>query len=340
MFAVTAVVLDAPDASVPAAPAAMGTAAFAVPQGALAAHLRGDLPGSRVIAAPAAPAVASPPIAPVAEQLLAVERAIQADTVALAGFARALLSGGDARPTATSVADAYARADTAYRADLEAERTVYANAAHDPGIAATLAAWAGTASTDTATRVARNIDAVTASVRETEQRATDASTLAALGAIAPAQQAAIESGSPFIIPLTGVITQLFGPSTLGIEPTVAFAGVVYAHFHTGLDIAAPMDAPVRAAADGVVVFAGPQTDAGGTLVGYGNHVVIAHPQGFTTTYGHLDSITVTAGQLIAQGEVVGLEGSTGNSTGPHLHFEIRHDGMPLDPATYLQGQLP
>jgi murein DD-endopeptidase MepM/ murein hydrolase activator NlpD len=143
-----------------------------------------------------------------------------------------------------------------------------------------------------------------------------------------------------MIPLAGEITQPFGPTTLGIEPTAVMGGVVYLHFHAGLDIAAPFDTPVRASADGVVVFAGPQSDAAGHLAGYGNHVVIAHPQGFTTTYAHLDSITVTAGQVIAQGEVVGLEGSTGNSTGPHLHFEIRHDGVPLDPAAYLPGQLP
>ena len=342
MVAVTAIVVDTPDTGTPAAPAARAPVAVAlpVPPGALDAHLRGDLPGSRVVAAAPAALVPTPPIAPVAAQLLSVERAIQADTAALAGFTTALSSGNDAHPAPTTLTEAYTRVSATYTADLDAERAVYDHAAHDPGVAATLAAWAAATSPDNAVRINHNLDAVTASVRATEQRATDASTLAALGAIAPAQQAAIVSGSPFMIPLTGVITQPFGPTTLAIEPTVALAGVVFAHFHTGLDIAAPLDAPVRAAADGVVVFAGPQSDADGHLVGYGNHVVIAHPQGFTTTYGHLDAITVTAGQVIAQGEVVGLEGSTGNSTGPHLHFEIRHDGVPLDPAAYLPGQLP
>jgi murein DD-endopeptidase MepM/ murein hydrolase activator NlpD len=344
MLVVTAVVVDAPDASSPAPPTAPGRTAItvAVPPGALLAHLAGALPVARVVAAPPVPVpvITAKPTAPVAAQLVEVERAIQADATAVAGFARALSAGDDARPNGTSLAEAYARAGTAYRADLDRERAVYDHAAHDPSVAATLAAWATTNSADAAALVARNLEAVTSSVRAIEQRATDASTLAALGAIAPAQQAAIESGSPFMVPLPGGITQPYGPTSLGIEPTVTVVGVVYAHFHTGLDIGAPFDSPVRASADGVVIFAGPQTDAAGALVGYGNHVVIAHPQGFTSTYAHLDQITVTAGQVIAQGEAVGLEGSTGNSTGPHLHFEIRHDGVPLDPAAYLPGQLP
>ncbi|MFY9615154.1 MAG: M23 family metallopeptidase, partial [Candidatus Dormiibacterota bacterium] len=74
--------------------------------------------------------------------------------------------------------------------------------------------------------------------------------------------------------------------------------------------------------------------------GYGNYVVIAHPDGFFTLYGHLDTVAVKEGQVVHQGEIIGQEGSTGLSTGPHVHFEIRHNGTFLDPAPYLQGQIP
>jgi murein DD-endopeptidase MepM/ murein hydrolase activator NlpD len=100
-----------------------------------------------------------------------------------------------------------------------------------------------------------------------------------------------------------------------------------------------MGAPIHAAADGVVLLASASVDQTGKLVGYGNYVVIAHPDGFVTVYGHLQSIAVKAGQVVHQGQIVGYQGSTGWSTGPHLHFEIRHRGDWMDPAAYLAGQL-
>ena len=121
------------------------------------------------------------------------------------------------------------------------------------------------------------------------------------------------------------ISQPFGPSTFWFEP--AYGG--YKHFHTGIDLVEPFGSAIYAADDGVVVL------VGSTTSGYGKYVVIAHAGGFDTLYGHLSSILVKAGQRIAQGTPVGLEGSTGNSTGPHLHFELRIGQKPVDPTPYL-----
>ena len=143
----------------------------------------------------------------------------------------------------------------------------------------------------------------------------------------------------FHAPLSGVVTQAFGPTQFSLEPPVTYHGVFYPHFHTGLDIAAPLDTPVGAAAAGVVVLATSSVDAHGNLVGYGNYVVIKHGTHYETLYGHLDKLLVTVGQTVKQGQVIGLCGSTGWSTGPHVHFEIRLDGVYVDPAPYLAAQL-
>lgn len=104
--------------------------------------------------------------------------------------------------------------------------------------------------------------------------------------------------------------------------------------HEGLDIAVPTGTPVQAAKDGKVVFA----DNGG---GYGNLVVIQHGDGTFTKYAHQSQLNVQVGQEVKAGEVIGKSGSTGNSTGPHLHFEVRkgdwNNGAVLDPVAYLGG---
>ncbi len=121
------------------------------------------------------------------------------------------------------------------------------------------------------------------------------------------------------------ISQPFGPSTFWFEPAYGS----YAHFHTGIDLVEPFGSPVYAADDGVVALVGSSGS------GYGNYVVIAHAGGFDTLYGHLSTSLVQPGQRVTQGTAVGLEGSTGNSTGPHLHFELRIAQKPVDPAPYL-----
>jgi murein DD-endopeptidase MepM/ murein hydrolase activator NlpD len=123
----------------------------------------------------------------------------------------------------------------------------------------------------------------------------------------------------------GRITQPFGPSTLLLEPPLG----PYKHFHTGIDIAAPFGTTVTAAAAGVVVA------VGHSAVGYGNYVVIGHGGGIMTLYGHLLETDVVVGNLVARGQRIGLEGSTGWSTGPHVHFELRVKDAVTDPIPYL-----
>jgi murein DD-endopeptidase MepM/ murein hydrolase activator NlpD len=96
--------------------------------------------------------------------------------------------------------------------------------------------------------------------------------------------------------------------------------------HTGVDYAAPTGTPIRSVGDGVVEFAGVQR-------GYGNVVEIMHRDGKSTLYGHMSRIDVRKGQRIGQGDRVGAVGSTGWSTGPHLHFEFRVNGVHHDPMT-------
>lgn len=99
-----------------------------------------------------------------------------------------------------------------------------------------------------------------------------------------------------------------------------------ARFHKGLDIGAPYGAPIRAAIDGVVAFAGRSG-------GYGNFVKLAHGGGLATGYGHMSRIAVAPGTRVAQGQVIGYVGSTGLSTGPHLHYELWKNGSPINPRS-------
>ncbi len=99
-------------------------------------------------------------------------------------------------------------------------------------------------------------------------------------------------------------------------------------YHTGVDLASTVGAAVFAASTGRVIY------AGWNNWGYGRLIVVAHGP-FTTLYGHLDSINVSCGQMVNAGQVIGAIGSTGNSSGPHLHFEIRYNDIPTDPALYL-----
>ena len=121
-------------------------------------------------------------------------------------------------------------------------------------------------------------------------------------------------------PIRGRITSGFGYRRHPI-----FGGL---HLHTGIDIAAAYGRPISAADSGEIIFSG-------LWDGYGKAVVIDHGRGYTTVYGHMSRIYVQAGQAIDKGQVVGLVGSTGFSTGPHLHFEVRVNGHPVDPQSYL-----
>jgi len=99
-------------------------------------------------------------------------------------------------------------------------------------------------------------------------------------------------------------------------------------FHPGMDLVAPTGTPILAAAGGRVIFAGPKA-------GYGNAVEIDHGNGFVTRYGHASKIDVRVGQIVLPQEHIADVGSTGRSTGPHLHFEVLVNGQPVNPANYL-----
>jgi len=128
------------------------------------------------------------------------------------------------------------------------------------------------------------------------------------------------SSTPTIWPTQGWISSEFG------ERTSPFTG--RKEFHKGLDISTALGAPVYATAAGAVSFAGEGQGSGPT-------VTIEHPGGITTSYSHLREITVAQGQAVSRGEAIGTVGDSGRSTGPHLHYEIRLNGVPVNPMRYI-----
>ncbi len=137
-------------------------------------------------------------------------------------------------------------------------------------------------------------------------------------------------GSPFIWPIRfrgrPPITQPFGCSNLAGEPYSAEC--VSHRFHTGIDLGVPTGTPIYASAPGVAhVF---RSDRG-----YGNYVLLADGGGWFTLYAHLSDFLVHEGQVVDRAQPIAWSGSTGYSTGPHLHFEIRYGRKPVDPCAYL-----
>ena len=123
------------------------------------------------------------------------------------------------------------------------------------------------------------------------------------------------------------------PSAAGLiwpvqAPITSPFGWRWGRMHEGIDLGAAFGTPIVAAAPGTVIYAG-------WLGGYGNLTVIDHGGGLATAYGHQSRIDVAVGQQVAQGQVIGAVGSTGHSTGPHLHFEVRVNGQAVDPLGYL-----
>jgi murein DD-endopeptidase MepM/ murein hydrolase activator NlpD len=228
------------------------------------------------------------------------------------------------------------RLATLLEATLQQEYAFIATTAGDPAQAAALLQASTTRSAKVRDAVSYDVQAVQAQLAQQAAINQAAETSAARNAGAPVAAAAANGAPPQLAwPLNGVITQGFGASPLAFEPSVTLGGVTYPHFHTGLDISSALGTPVQAAADGVVALAGAQTDGQGHLVGYGNYVVIAHGGNMITLYGHLEQLLVRVGQAVHTGDPIGLEGSTGNSTGPHCHFEVRIGGTVTDPTTYL-----
>ena len=147
------------------------------------------------------------------------------------------------------------------------------------------------------------------------------------GVVVQAQQGRV---GPLVMPVNhATLTQPFGCTALEIEPwSAACAG---GHFHSGIDLAAPLDAPVYAATGGLVMMHRERA-------GYGLYIIVVHDPQLSTLYGHLDWPLVQPGDVVAAGQPIALMGSTGNSTGPHLHFEVRIAGVPVDPLPLLESK--
>jgi murein DD-endopeptidase MepM/ murein hydrolase activator NlpD len=128
------------------------------------------------------------------------------------------------------------------------------------------------------------------------------------------------SSTPAITPVRGILTSRYGNRA---DPMTHGRGN-----HQGIDIAANTGQPVVASGDGIVLRAEVQG-------GYGKAVFLAHGYGLTSRYGHLSAIDVRPGQRVKRGDVIGRVGSTGRSTGPHLHYEVRVDGEPVNPIAYM-----
>jgi murein DD-endopeptidase MepM/ murein hydrolase activator NlpD len=129
------------------------------------------------------------------------------------------------------------------------------------------------------------------------------------------------SGTTSSVSSSGMIWPVSGPVTSSF-------GWRWGRMHEGIDIGVAYGTAIHAAAAGTVIYCGWES-------GYGNFVVLDHGGGVATAYGHQSAIAVTCGQQVSQGEVIGYVGSTGHSTGPHLHFEVRVNGDPVDPMGYL-----
>jgi murein DD-endopeptidase MepM/ murein hydrolase activator NlpD len=129
--------------------------------------------------------------------------------------------------------------------------------------------------------------------------------------------------TPNVWPAQGLLFQRFGVRTDDTGPGGS-------HIHSGIDIASPKGNPVSAAADGTISLTERRGD-------YGNLVIVDHGQGISTWYAHLSAIFVVPGQVVKKGNIIGSVGSTGRSTGPHLHYEIRRSEQPLNPMLFILG---
>ena len=151
----------------------------------------------------------------------------------------------------------------------------------------------------------------------------------------------LPAGQKLVIPASGSVIDIIADSSRIKIPLLnawPVKGVVSSHFgmrngrmHEGTDLAADWGSPIRTVADGKVVFSGNRGD-------YGKAVIIDHGNGFRSLYGHASSLEVSAGDRVGQGDVIARIGSTGRSTGPHLHLELLYRGTPQNPERYLPGK--
>jgi murein DD-endopeptidase MepM/ murein hydrolase activator NlpD len=234
--------------------------------------------------------------------------------------------GAQDQRIAHDVRDAKAKAAAQRHATLETRRltaatvrAIAAKAEEARGVRDKLAA-----SRDSLASAEQLKSGALADVRETragylaEVDALQAQSAALAAAIRNAQAGSGSSGSASH---SGLVWPVSGPITSGF-------GTRWGRMHEGIDIAVPSGTPVHAAASGTVIYAA-------WMTGYGNLVVLDHGNGLATAYAHNSSLLVTVGQHVSQGQTISLSGSTGHSTGPHVHFEVRVNGVAVDPLGYL-----
>ena len=165
-----------------------------------------------------------------------------------------------------------------------------------------------------------NRQALESAISQLEKDSTSISLLIRQRSIGDRNGIVITGNGAISFPVDAEITSLFG---YRMHPILG-----YQKFHSGMDFGADSGTTIRAAAAGVVIFA----DWYG---GYGNTVIVDHGSGITTLYGHAEGFYIASGQAVQKGQPIAAVGSTGLSTGPHLHFEVRKDGEPIDPAQFL-----
>ena len=225
------------------------------------------------------------------------------------------------RASRDGVADARRRTKVARVEAAHVEAAVASATAEQQGVVSRLVA-----SRDALVAARRDKSATLASIRE-DRRSTleeiDALQAQSAALAERIRQAQQQSSAPTLVASgSGVLAwPVSGPVTSGF-------GMRWGRMHEGIDIAVGTGTAVHAAAAGTVIYAG-------WMSGYGNLVVVDHGNGLSTAYAHNSSLAVGVGQSVAAGQVVSSSGSTGNSTGPHVHFEVRVNGSAVDPLGYL-----
>ncbi|MFE0650310.1 M23 family metallopeptidase [Streptomyces sp. NPDC059534] len=215
------------------------------------------------------------------------------------------------------------------------------------GLGTSLVAGAGSAFAAEGKAVAAPV-AVTASAAVAAQAETQAQVAAQVKAAAAkataAKTAAVKAAAVKAAAAKKVVVAKKAPSW--VKPVSSYTlsasfnqgGAMWAHKHSGQDFAVPVGTPVKAAGAGTVVKAGP--NGGGDGPAYGNAIVLKHANGTYSQYAHLSKIKVHTGQKVGAGQQIALSGNTGNSSGPHLHFEIRttpNYGSAVNPAAFLRS---
>ncbi|WP_030757817.1 M23 family metallopeptidase [Streptomyces griseus] len=191
---------------------------------------------------------------------------------------------------------------------------------------ATTAAAAVKAQAEAQAKVAAQVKA--AKAQAVKAKAAQAAQVKAAAKKAAAKPAAAKKAKGWVKPVT----------SYALSASYNQGGAMWAHKHSGQDFAVPVGTPVKAAGAGTVVKAGP--NGGGDGPAYGNAIVVRHANGTYSQYAHLSKIKVHIGQKVAAGQRIALSGNTGNSSGPHLHFEIRttpNYGSAVNPMAFLRS---